>query len=470
MRFCLQLLTSIVAMLLTACGGGGSSQVAEGGIGGTGVSQGKVSGYGSLFVNGVEFQTDTANFIIEETSGYNEQSIKLGMVVQVTGEHGDVAGSADTVSYGNQMQGILTDAPALDINGNGSLAVMRQTVNVNQTTIFEDTTGQDLLITDLLQNDLVEISGFSDGTGTVYATRVELVSRNWTPGTTLSIKGIVTNLGASQFDIGGLTIDYSMAASLPDGPPVAGAYVEAKGSHFDSISNQFLAEEVELEGDGSLEIASDGEQVTVEGVVTSALSADLFSLNGQWVSVANLAAVDASQFTLGRGLEVNGIMAGGILEAREITFQATDAEIQEMAHFVESVQVDATNSGTLTLYGKTLSITPTTLMKDDLGDDRLFTLSAVSNGDYVEVDLYIDGNALVGLKLERESAPSHSPAEIEGLVQEVDVNGVPTHIRVLDVLIDISGTGINPAVADRVDIMGNYDGTILSASEAEIEN
>jgi hypothetical protein len=464
------LTASIVLALLTSCGGGGGTQVAEGGIGGTGVSQGKVSGYGSLFVNGVEFFTDTATFIVEEETGGTEQEIKLGMVVQVTGEHDDVTGTAETVSYSSQMKGILTAAPSLDANGNGSLEVMRQTVYVNQTSIFEDATNSGLLITDLAQDDVVEISGFSDGSGTVYATRVELLSP--TSGTLFSIKGVVTNLTGTHFDIGGLTIDFSQASVLPDAGIVEDTYVEAEGASFD-LNGYLVAGTVELEGDGTLEIASDGEQVTAEGVITSSLIDDLFSLNGQWVSVMNLTGIDPTQFTIGRELKVSGVMTGGILEASEVAFQATAADMQEMSHTAEAdpvVDINSINSGSLTLLGQTVTVTPSTLMKDDLGDDQDFNLAAISAGDYIEADVYDDGAGLVALKLERESTPSTDPAEVEGLVQEVNVNGVPNHIRVLDVLIDISGTGINPSVEDRVEISGDYDGTILSASEAEIED
>jgi len=143
--------------------------------------------------------------------------------------------------------------------------------------------------------------------------------------------------------------------------------------------------------------------------------------------------------------------------------------LQEMAYLVQAVQVDGTNTGSLTLLGQQVSVTPLTLMKDDLGDDRDFSLSALSAYDFIEVDVYHDGTGWVALKLERESAPTQLLAQIEGLVQEIDVNGVPNHIRVLDILVDIHGTGINPTVGDRVEISGDYDGAILTATDAEIE-
>ena len=52
--------------LLISCGsGGGGGMTAGGGIGGTGIiSQGAVSAFGSIFVNGTEFDTSNAAIIV----------------------------------------------------------------------------------------------------------------------------------------------------------------------------------------------------------------------------------------------------------------------------------------------------------------------------------------------------------------------------------------------------------------------
>ncbi|MCU7855552.1 MAG: hypothetical protein KZQ79_07650, partial [Candidatus Thiodiazotropha sp. (ex Lucinoma borealis)] len=61
--------TAALIATLYSCGGGGGSQVADGGIGGTGVSMGRVTGFGSIFVNGIEFETDNASFTVNDVSG-----------------------------------------------------------------------------------------------------------------------------------------------------------------------------------------------------------------------------------------------------------------------------------------------------------------------------------------------------------------------------------------------------------------
>ena len=59
------------ALVLAACGGGGSSGgiggTGGGGIGGTGVAYGTITDFGSVWVNGVEYQSGTATIRIDDT-------------------------------------------------------------------------------------------------------------------------------------------------------------------------------------------------------------------------------------------------------------------------------------------------------------------------------------------------------------------------------------------------------------------
>ncbi|MGI9304969.1 MAG: DUF5666 domain-containing protein, partial [Gammaproteobacteria bacterium] len=55
--------TWLLAPLLLAaagCGGGGSSPQQQSNAGGSGISSGAITGFGSVFVNGVRFNTDGA--------------------------------------------------------------------------------------------------------------------------------------------------------------------------------------------------------------------------------------------------------------------------------------------------------------------------------------------------------------------------------------------------------------------------
>ncbi|MCB1638813.1 MAG: hypothetical protein KDI15_08200, partial [Thiothrix sp.] len=53
---------SLTALLLAACGDGGGN-LAEGGITGSGISVGPITGFGSIWVGGVHFDVSNAEFV-----------------------------------------------------------------------------------------------------------------------------------------------------------------------------------------------------------------------------------------------------------------------------------------------------------------------------------------------------------------------------------------------------------------------
>ena len=76
-------------VLLAACNSN-PDQLAGGGIGGTGITNGTVTGFGSIFVNGVEFDTAGAvrniDDVVSISNGTDDSSvIGSGMVVTIVG-------------------------------------------------------------------------------------------------------------------------------------------------------------------------------------------------------------------------------------------------------------------------------------------------------------------------------------------------------------------------------------------------
>ena len=65
------ILTIMGFFILTACNdGGGGGLLAGGGIGGTGISIGEISGFGSVIVNDVEFDTGEAEVVVNGVTGF----------------------------------------------------------------------------------------------------------------------------------------------------------------------------------------------------------------------------------------------------------------------------------------------------------------------------------------------------------------------------------------------------------------
>ncbi len=448
-------LTTALVLLLTSCGGGGDNQVAEGGIGGTGVTQGRVTGYGSLFVNGIEYFTDQAEFQVDNQSA-TEQDIDIGMVVRITGstDAGGVTGEAYQVAYSSQVIGVIENNR---YTTDGTLDVMGQTVTVDPDTVYDnpiDATPLDALPV----NAVVEISGFSDGGGEILATRVAVRALAW-GGETLRITGSVHSPSDTGFSLGQLLV--TLGESMT--PPAEGEWVTITGSRFSGSA--FEAETLEILGQGTPPLATDGETAVTEGRITSALnSEDQFAVDGQWVDAsATRYSGTTGQLTEGRVVKVSGVMLDTVLIADRIDLRyEDDSEQGEMGSVVDTRLIDL-QANTLVLMGQTIQVTSSTILKSDLEDEASFTLAQLNDTDYIEARVFTRDGALIASKLERNRLPHSYNSEVEGPVESVDTNT----IRVFGVLIDVSGISYSYSPG-RVDVRGNYADGVLVATRIDL--
>ena len=146
--------------ILAACGDGGGETVA--GIDARGnpsaaiVSQGTVTGFGSIFVNGVRYDTNAASFQIDGATG-TEADLAVGDVVIVFGtlNAGETTGTAETVLFDDVVEGPVT---AIDDVAN-TITVLEQLIRIDADTSFDDNISP-ASIAGLALNDIVEVSGF----------------------------------------------------------------------------------------------------------------------------------------------------------------------------------------------------------------------------------------------------------------------------------------------------------------------
>lgn len=274
--FALSLSTSLMA-----CGGGGGSTPGTTTntptTNNTVSTKGIITGFGSVFINGVRFETsssqivsqDDGTVIVENPSNAELQNILgLGQVISVSGSQSDSSnGIANTISIDNELLGQISSVSAT----NASFVVLGQTVSVTPNTIIDDSIieaargseiNNDLPFSSLPESldqlfnvgMIVEISGIPSQNG-FEATRIEDVDNtnpiNTTPinNSTAEVKGIVTNLTPTQFSINDLTVIYG--ASDLDSEDFAnldlrdGLFVEVHGMVISS--NMIEATRIELE-------------------------------------------------------------------------------------------------------------------------------------------------------------------------------------------------------------------------------
>jgi hypothetical protein len=442
--------SGLLSLLLTSCGGNNGNTVAEGGIGGTGVTAGRVAQVGSVYVNGVHYNTDNATFVINGDNTKSLNDIRVGMVVEVTGSRDNVTatGIAENVSYDSLLNGPVDSIYNATTH---HIGVMGQQVHINVDTVFENVDSTDL-IASLPLDSLVEVSGFPDAqTGEILATRIELKTL---AAPRYKVSGLANNIDQAmlRFDIGGLTID---ASGTGDPIPAAGTYISVESNLPPdgpaSSPRLFTAESIALIGNGDGIVAEDGESVSIEGVITAGLDGnDLFEMNGQVVDASmTSSAGDVLTLAAGRIVKVDGVMDGTILLAEEITAEASNSEREEISGLLETLP-DLTNS-TIVLMGQTIHITYSTILENDLGGSHTFSLDELEVGDYVEAKVYDNNGELTASKLEWENEPHSHNAELEGSWSDLG-GGL---IEILGVTIDPDG--ITVPASSRIEVDGNYN-------------
>ncbi len=325
----------------TACGPlsltDGNNDLAGGGIGGTGISVGKitVAVNSSVNVNGVAFDTTNATIIVDGMAG-NRSNLKVGMIVKVDGTFNQdgTTGVAANIEFKDILEG------PVDSVVSNTLVVLGQTISVSSLTIFDDfpdINGDGLfdVVNDIMEGNIVEVSGFVDASGVIHATYISRKAASIVnDGFEIELKGTIANLDsfAMTFTIGSLTIEYNSNTEFKDTSDEVlkdGLYVEVKSSA-GTIGNVLIATRIELEDEGHN--LDEGDEFEVEGYVTDTsalLEENKFELEGQTVLITSNTkfenGINIDNIMVNVKLEVEGTVdAYGVLVADKIEIKAGD--------------------------------------------------------------------------------------------------------------------------------------------------
>lgn len=370
---------SIATLGITSCGGGGGSTST-----GTQVaSKGVVTGFGSVFVNGVKYDTTSSGIIIDDSS-VTVDSLKVGMVVKVKGVLNDdgVTGSASSIEYEDDLEG-----PVANLTATG-FSVLGQNVVVTATTIFEGVAN----LAALTNGQIVEISGLSNPDGSITATRIEVKS-----STEFKVRGTVSNLGASTFTLTvtptlTFTVNYANATIIPSPTAlVNGASVKVKATTA-PIGSTITATKVAVKQSGF----EDSARAEIEGMVANFNSTlKTFTINGVTVNAFGITL--PAGFGDGTRVEVKGPFSNGVLSANKLEIEKdSDQDVQGT--------VSAKTATTLTVNGIVITVTATTMYEDSSSrHDRLFSFASIAVNDTVEVKGYLENiSSLIATRIERK--------------------------------------------------------------------
>jgi hypothetical protein len=386
------ILAATAAILLIGCSGG------ESGTGMQASSQqttvGVVTGFGSVYVNGIKFNTTQATVSIDGVAS-SESSLSVGMVVTVTGsvDNDGINGTAMDISSRTEVKGLVSQNNYLV---DSTINVMGQMVKISNDTKFKSEVTGILTIDQLVADtSIVEVSGFTDGQGNIYATYVkELAS-----GGEVKLHGVIQDLTGtgdnSTFRIGTVTFTFHGVDTQFDDVSQAqlanGMYVYVESPNYTGGSDPLLASKISREQYAD----SEGSEYELEGVVTdiSNLVSGEFKVNNgisiRFDTTTSFEHGVQGDIQLETILEVGGsVQADGSILADKISFRAeSDMEIEGTVTSVgdNMLTISDTNGDAV------VTVNQFTSYEDETSEQiRTFNFNDIMPGMRIEAKYYVD--------------------------------------------------------------------------------
>ncbi len=390
-RSCAAGASLIAALVFTACGGGG-------GVGGstdTGlaapaasaanselVSEGVISGFGSIIVNSVRFDDSKAKIEDAEDEDNplrNKDDLRLGMVVTVTGSSvtntGTAAGTgtASIVSFGSQLKGPVQSidgaatvtATATVAAGSSTtsttaasshtLVILGQTVEIGAWTVF-DPLSLPTGFSSIATGNVLEVHGhLAPALNRMIATRISKENNT----TVYKITGNVSSLdtASKSFKIGAENFSYAnTAADKMRVALVNGLTVKVRLTRVQATTGTWTVTRI----NPAKKLMQERVKAEVEGVITAFTSATAFSVNGLVVDATNASfRQGTATLALGVRVEVKGTVVDGKLVAVSVKTEGRerstdDGNVIELHGKISALN---TTTQTFTLRGLTVIYT-----------------------------------------------------------------------------------------------------------------
>ena len=313
------LLLALASFTFSTCGVTGTD-LAGGGVSGTGVSTGAIASFGSVEMCGVHYLTDNNTIRMSHGDDHSfelDQAVfRVGMVVTI--HHGPNDNNALEIEYQDNLQGPIA---AKNSGADNTLTLLGQTVVVGDAALFAS----------LNLNEFVGVSGFVDSAGRIRATYVERNPQSHHHGGEIEVKGFVSGLSASGFRLGLLpggtvtTVRVSFAPGVGTGL-VDGMYVKVVTTDPQPVSGVITATRIDKLSPRT--VFPEKARVDLEGLVTAPPSGSgnvfSFAVEGKPVQTDG-----ATQYVGGTAanlqpdvrVQVQGTENGGVLSAGNIIFR-----------------------------------------------------------------------------------------------------------------------------------------------------
>ncbi|MBU6993728.1 DUF5666 domain-containing protein [Ferrovum myxofaciens] len=374
--------------LLSSCGGG--TQLAGGvGTGGTGVVTGTVTGFGSLVMDGIAYNSATPRYDAESTT---QPSVSVtAMKVPLGGQlniQTDAQGNPTSVWINPALVGVVTSVNPTSgtLVVNGMEVVVNSTTSSLPNTFFIGYAGMGAI----QLNDMVQVHGVpgtsSSGIPFVQATLIKLMPSNLS---ITRVSGALTQWNPSQhtFTVNGIPFSFNASTQF-----------------FSPFSNQTLGTGA-LKNGQWVNIWSQTPSGTTPLVAGSVqVSTLLPGMNGNITLSGLVSAVQGNQFQVD-GVLVNGIHQGGVTAGQYVTLKGVidsttgEVSVQTLNPYI---QTPATLSGTISEFVSTgnFVIRGTPIITNSgtvltFANGASAPLSALQKNGYIAVQGTLQGNMVL---------------------------------------------------------------------------
>ncbi|HEY4083668.1 MAG TPA: DUF5666 domain-containing protein [Burkholderiaceae bacterium] len=531
--FCVALLAAV-----TACGGGsgGDSMSSSSGptdnmgggatISGTApgaTSSGAITAFGSVFVNGHEYDISKASVVDDDTgaSMSSSSSLEVGQVVdvKVASSSSDSAPAAQSLHLHPLVRGYV------DASDSSSITVMGQSVQLSGTTVFSDHRAcvfaatnpcdavdgvSDLGVTagsgaSATPGSYVVVDGYLFNSGSAVNVVASLVAVFDAPSTNAGMaafkaEGSVSAVSGSTVTIGALSVNLASAKCYASGASTAcasafsvGQVVSAFASASPSLPAASFSASAALLRD-RLPVTTAGAVIELQGGVSAVSSSPAsFTLRG--------ISIDATALPAGTALPVVGdiVRVLGTVSTSGTSVAATSLQILRAAASasyafqgdVSSVAAgSASNTYTLTLLGQTITVNSQTRFADfsirnwfgDRSSSKPFNIStfqtylAASSSQHLIVRTAADASGnlqALSVTIVRASAVSGVAGVVDASPAPVNstVTGTPSTFSIHGMAVSADPHAIQLqrrvsaiSVGDEVLAVGTYANGALSVS------
>lgn len=456
----------MLSLTLAACGSsGGSGDTTPVPPSATAKSiVGMITGFGSVYVNGVEYNTNGASYDVDDASASDDSALAVGMVVKVQGSvNADGrTGSASSVSYDDEVEGLVEDL-ATDA-GDPSIktfTVMNTMVRVHQnSTNFDGEDDAAFSFDTIMNSDNVEVSGEYDGD----ILAASYVEKQDSADDDFEAKGTVTEYDdADHFVLvlkNGSTLDVTLAAGaeIPSVGIANDQYVEVEGTIPDPVGfpDSILATKVELEDDDYFG-DDDDDEVEIKGMLSYRADAETWSVRDVMIAFddnteykpESLMDSIADGSAAGLTVEVEGFYLEEVLQVDEIELEEDELEFKGDATVLESTGL---RDGTIQLsFGMAMGtvdvvVNSETMFRDDEAMNH-FDLDSIVDSAKVQVEArWADDGSIIASSLHLEDDMGY---EIKGPLDAID----DVSLTVLNVIFSLNE---NTFFENGVPVDGDY--------------